>query len=181
MTITYQPGMPPNPFLYTDFATPHPNFWVGRRGQNPPAFHTEIDQFCGVMATHWLTHGCSAGGLQFAQMPQGDRDAAVATMVQWAGGGGLAAQVTYASGRLGGGSMDRGTVIKNVQNRTFANHTRIWFGNDLHSEGAIYNRGSQASDDRYLCYDPNSGATTQRTGQQFETYIASKNAFVVRQ
>jgi hypothetical protein len=169
--FTFDARMGANPHLFTNGTQ---NFWVG----TPPApdgyWTMPGMQHCAYMATYWLRHEDHRGGLRFLDFAAGDRRDASMKVRSWADRGGGAAQVQYAATELHGAAVQPAVVIKKAAAGALPPGTQIWFGTDSHAEAALV-----TEDGKFLMYDPNTGATTKRTSQQFCQYMAGKNAAVV--
>src|SRR5262249_1196188 len=86
-----------------------------------------------------------------------------------------AAQQKSAEQQISGNPVPLSSVTADATGGTLPTGTLIWFGTDRHAEAAVV-----TGKGRYLMYDPNTGATTTRSTEQFVAYIKNKNAFVVQ-
>jgi hypothetical protein len=133
-----------------------------------------VEQFCAVLATHWLTHGHGSAGLSFTGLGDAERETAVKTLVAWSGSGGSAQQVEDARKAINGAVVAADVACTAIKGDTYPRRTRVWFGDARHAEAAVRIAGTQ-----WRLYDPNLGTTRTLKPAEFAAYAASRSAFVV--
>lgn len=168
--IVYSSGLGPNPTLYfTGNASGGENYRVSSAVLGEP--WQKVEQFCAYLATQWLLGGAGPGGLTFDGLA--NKDAAVNVVKDWAGNGGAAGQVAYASNQIGGVSVpNRKTVVDGISGGQYKPGTQIWFGTDVHAMAAVVLTNASLR-----VYDPNTGAAKNVALASFATQA---NVFVVK-
>jgi hypothetical protein len=162
-----------NPYLWF-----RPNTAAGNNlqvsDQRPGPAWNYVEQFCAVLATHWLTHGHGSAGLSFNNLGASDRDTAVTTLVGWSASGGSAQQVEDARKAINGAVVATDVAGTAIKDGTYPRKTRIWFGNARHAEAAV-----RITDSKWRLYDPNAGTTSTLKAGEFAAYVKSRDAIVV--
>jgi hypothetical protein len=139
---------------------------------NPGAGWQKVEQFCAYLAAYWLANN-KTGSFKFADLGSAQDDA-VQTLIGWGSSGGLAAQVGYAEGKIGGKKVDKGELLNNAKTGALKAGMKIWFGSDGHSRAASVNNLKMVT-----VYEPNDGSISKMTGADFANIAAGDNTFVV--
>ncbi len=185
------PVLPPPPAapVLGDLSHPNPALYFIKNNDNKTNLRVDsahpgegwqrVEQFCSVLATHWLTK-TDGNNLTFASLSPTDQQSAIETLVdQSSVGGGLPAQVQQARSQLGVTSDEKPDVVfARLAGEGYPAGTKIWFGNDRHAQAAIILPAG-----RCKIYDPNRSTTLPLLRQRdFATYLkdGGNNAFVVK-
>jgi len=165
----------PNPALYFQVNDQeNHNFRVD--SVNPGEGWVRVEQFCSVLATHWLTQ-TPGQPLAFSDLADSDRDNAIQTL-NFMAGNGLPAQVQHAQTALGGTSESLAVVETTLKTSGFPSGTPIWFASDRHAQAALV-----LPNDRYQVYNPDTRAPFELSRAEFRQYLqdAGINAVVIGQ